>query len=60
MRFSTRVVLLQTVTAVAVVAVCAVVFLLIGIQQLRTEAENSSLIIARTVAVDRQLRADVA
>lgn len=60
MRFSTRVVLLQTVTAVAVVAVCAVVFLLIGIQQLRTEAENSALNIARTVAVDPQVRADVA
>jgi len=60
MRFSTRVVLLQTATAVAVVAVCAVVFLLLGIQQLRTEAENSALNIARTVAVDPQVRADVA
>ncbi|CAD6008445.1 ATP-binding protein [Agreia sp. COWG] len=60
MRFSTRVVLLQTATAVAVVAVCAVVFLLLGIQQLRTEAETSALNIARTLAVDPQVRADVA
>ncbi|KQP57978.1 sensor histidine kinase [Agreia sp. Leaf283] len=60
MRFATRVVLLQTATAVAVVAVCAVVFLLLGIQQLRTEAETSALNIARTIAVDPQVRAEVA
>ncbi|MBF4563189.1 sensor histidine kinase [Microbacterium sp. VKM Ac-2870] len=60
MRFATRVVLLQTATVVAVVAVCAAVFLLLGIQQLRAEAEASALNIARTIAVDPQVRAEVA
>jgi len=60
MRFATRVVLLQVATAAAVVAVCVVVFLALGIQQLRTEAENSALNIARTIAVDPQVRSEVA
>lgn len=60
MRFATRVVLLQTATVVAVVAVCAAVFLLLGIQQLRAEAETSALNIARTIAVDPQVRTEVA
>lgn len=60
MRFATRAVLLLGVTVVAVVAVCTAVFALLGIQQLREEAEKSALNIARTVAVDPQVRAEVA
>ncbi|WP_197464247.1 sensor histidine kinase [Microbacterium sp. TNHR37B] len=60
MRFATRAVLLLGVTVVAVVAVCTAVFALLGVQQLREEAENSALNIARTVAVDPQVRAEVA
>ncbi|MGB4778069.1 ATP-binding protein [Microbacterium sp.] len=60
MRFATRVLLLQLATVVAVVAVSAAVFLWLGVAQLRAEAENSALNIARTIAVDPQVREDVA
>ncbi|RLK48913.1 sensor histidine kinase [Microbacterium telephonicum] len=60
MRFTTRVLLLQLATVAAVVALCTVVFVLLGLQQLRAEAEASALNIARTIAADPQVRADVA
>ena len=60
MRFTTRVLLLQVATIVAVVLVSCVVFLLLGIQQLRAEAEGSALNIARTIAADPEVRARVA
>lgn len=60
MRFATRVLLLQLATVVAVVVVSAVVFLLLGVQQLRDEAESAALNIARTIAADPDVRATVA
>ncbi|UGB34365.1 sensor histidine kinase [Microbacterium sp. cx-55] len=60
MRFATRMLIVQVATQVAVVAVCAAVFLAIGVQQLREEAESSALNIARTVAEDAQVRQLVA
>ncbi|MFE7844592.1 ATP-binding protein [Microbacterium sp. NPDC057407] len=60
MRFATRVLLLQLATVVAVVVVCTAVFVAIGIQQLRAEAEASALNIARTVAEDPDVRRLVA
>ncbi|WP_336632258.1 MULTISPECIES: sensor histidine kinase [unclassified Microbacterium] len=60
MRFATRVLLLQLATVVAVVAVSSVVFLLLGVQQLREEAEGAALNIARTIAADPEVRAEVA
>ncbi len=60
MRFTTRVLMLQVATIVAVVLVSCVVFLLLGIQQLRAEAEGSALNIARTIAADPEVRARVA
>lgn len=60
MRFATRVLLLQLATVVAVVVVCTAVFMAIGIQQLRAEAEASALNIARTVAEDPDVRRLVA
>ncbi|MDF2555441.1 MAG: signal transduction histidine kinase regulating citrate/malate metabolism, partial [Microbacterium sp.] len=60
MRFSTRMLLVQVATQVVVVAVCAAVFLAIGVQQLRAEAESSALNIARTVAEDAEVRRVVA
>ncbi|MCT9820650.1 ATP-binding protein [Microbacterium sp. W1N] len=59
MRFTTRVLLLQLATVAGVVVVCTVVFLLLGVQQLRAEAESSALNIARTIAEDPQVRAEV-
>ena len=56
MRFATRMLLVQVTTQVVVVAVCAAVFLAIGVQQLRAEAESSALNIARTVAEDAEVR----
>lgn len=53
-------ILVQLATAAAVVAVCVLVFVLLGVQQLRAEAETSALNIARTIAVDPQVRAAVA
>jgi len=60
MRFATRVMLVQLATVAVVVAACVLVFVLLGIQQLRAAAETSALNIARTVAVDPQVRAAVA
>ncbi|WP_308163565.1 sensor histidine kinase [Microbacterium flavum] len=60
MRFATRVLLLQIATVVVVVAVSAVVFLLVGVQQLRDEAENAAVNIARTIAADPEVRTSVA
>lgn len=60
MRFATRVLLLQLATVVAVVVVSAAVFLLLGVQQLRNEAESAALSIARTIAADPDVRAAVA
>lgn len=60
MRFATRAALLLLATVVAVVAVCVVVFVILGVQLLRAEAETSALNIARTIAVDPQVRAEVA
>jgi two-component system CitB family sensor kinase len=57
MRFATRVMLVQLATVAVVVAACVLVFVLLGIQQLRAAAETSALNIARTVAVDPQVRA---
>lgn len=60
MRFTTRVLLLQLATVGAVVIVCTVVFALLGVAQLRAEAETSALNIARTIAADPQVRDGVA
>ena len=60
MRFSTQMLLLQLACVTAVVAVCTGVFVWIGVQQLRAEAESSALSIARTVAADADVRAGVA
>lgn len=60
MRFATRVLLLQLATVAAVVVVSCAVFLLLGIQQLRDEAETSALNIARTIAAVPDVRAEVA
>ena len=60
MRFSTQMLLLQLACVIAVVAVCTGVFVWIGVQQLRAEAETSALSIARTVAADADVRAGVA
>lgn len=56
MRFATRMLLVQVATQVAVVAVCAAVFLWLGVQQLRAETETSALNIARTVAESPQVQ----
>src|SRR6187431_50779 len=60
MRFSTQLLLLQLACVTAVVAICTGVFVWIGVQQLRAEAETSALSIARTVAADADVRAGVA
>ncbi len=60
MRFSTQMLLLQLACVIAVVAICTGVFVWIGVQQLRAEAETSALSIARTVAADADVRAGVA
>jgi len=59
-RFSTQMLLLQLACVTAVVAICTGVFVWIGVQQLRAEAESSALSIARTVAADADVRAGVA
>ena len=51
---------LQLVTQVCVVAACAAVFLFLGVQQLRAEAEASALNIARSVAAAPDVRELVA
>ncbi|MDN3310065.1 ATP-binding protein [Microbacterium oryzae] len=60
MRFTTRVFAMQLLAAAAVIAVCVSAFALLGIGQLRDEAESTALAVARTVASDPQVRADVA
>lgn len=60
MRFATRTLLLQFATVVLVVALCTGVYLLLAVQQLRAEAESSALGIARTLAEDPEIRAEVA
>jgi len=60
MRFSTQMLLLQLACVTVVVAICTGVFIGIGVQQLRAEAETSALSIARTVAADSDVRAGVA
>jgi two-component system CitB family sensor kinase len=60
MRFSTQMLLLQLGCVTVVVAICTGVFVGIGVQQLRAEAETSALSIARTVAADSDVRAGVA
>lgn len=60
MRFGTRVLLLQLVTVVAVVAASAGVFIVLGVEQLKHEAETSALSIARTVASAPVVRSEVA
>lgn len=60
MRFTTRVFAMQLLAATAVIAVCVSAFALLGIGQLRDEAESTALAVARTVASDPQVRADVA
>ena len=60
MRFATRLLLVQLATVAAVVAVCAVVFGWLAVQQLREESEAAALNIARTVAEDSDVEALVA
>jgi len=60
MRYSTRVLLLQLATVVAVVAVCAGVFSWITYDRLRDEAATSAVGIARSVASSPQVREEVA
>ncbi len=60
MRFTTRILVLQLATVVAVVLVCTGVFLLLTVQQLRAGAESAALNIARTVAEDPDVRSAVA
>ncbi|MDR2320595.1 MAG: sensor histidine kinase [Microbacterium sp.] len=59
-RFATRTLLLQLATVVLVVALCTGVYLVLAVQQLRAEAESSALGIARTLAEDPEVRAEVA
>ncbi|MDY7556947.1 sensor histidine kinase [Cryobacterium sp. 10C3] len=60
MRFSTQMLLLQLACVSAVVVICTGVFVWIGVQQLRAEAEASALSIARTVAADSDVREGIA
>lgn len=56
MRFATRVLLLQFLTVVAVVATSTAVFIGLSMAQLRDEAETSALMIARTIAAEPEVR----
>ncbi|GAT72766.1 sensor histidine kinase [Microbacterium hydrocarbonoxydans] len=60
LRFATRALLLHLATVALVVALCTGVYLALAVQQLRAEAESTALGIARTVAEDPQVRAEVA
>ncbi|WP_308164451.1 sensor histidine kinase [Agromyces sp. ISL-38] len=60
MRFATQVLLLQLACVVAVVAACTAVFAWLGVQQLRDEAESTALGIARSLAVEPDVREAVA
>lgn len=55
-RFATRALLLHLAAVVLVVALCTGVYLALGVQQLRAEAESTALGIARTLAEDAQVR----
>ena len=58
-RFATRALLLHLATVALVVVLCTGVYLLLTVQQLRAEAESTALGIARTLAEDPQVRAEV-
>ncbi|WP_018298122.1 sensor histidine kinase [Corynebacterium lubricantis] len=60
MRFTTRVLFLQLLTVATVVATSSVLFIGMSIMQLRDEAENSALMIARTIAAEPEVREQVA
>ncbi|MEJ6548838.1 sensor histidine kinase [Corynebacterium sp. USCH3] len=60
MRFSTKVLLLQLLTVVAVVAVCSGIFAWLSVGRLKQEAMSSAVSIARSVAEDPQVRSGVA
>ncbi|NQX10181.1 sensor histidine kinase [Microbacteriaceae bacterium VKM Ac-2855] len=60
MRFATRVLVLQLATVLAVLSVCVAVFLAFGVDRLREEAQGTALAIARTLAEDPDVRAQVA
>ncbi|MGN0097671.1 MAG: ATP-binding protein [Corynebacterium sp.] len=59
MRFSTKVLLLQLLTVFAVVAVCSGIFSWLSVERLKREAMNSAVYIARSVAEDPSVRAEV-
>ncbi|WP_211315603.1 sensor histidine kinase [Rathayibacter caricis] len=59
MRFATHVLVLQLATVSAAVLVCAGLVTALSVQQLRGEAEETALAIARTVAEDPDVRAAV-
>lgn len=59
-RFATRALLLQLAAVALVVALCTGVYLALTVQQLRAEAQSTALGIARTLAEDPQVRAEVA
>ncbi|MGH3689667.1 MAG: ATP-binding protein [Microbacterium sp.] len=58
-RLATRALLLHLATVALVVALCTGMYLLLAVQQLRAEAESTALGIARTLAEDPQVRAEV-
>nr|WP_201469468.1 sensor histidine kinase [Microbacterium hydrocarbonoxydans] len=58
-RFATRALLLHLATVVLVVTLCTGVYLALAVQQLRAEAESTALGIARTLAEDPDVRAQV-
>lgn len=60
MRFATHVLVLQLATVSAAVLVCAGLVTALSVQQLRGEAEETALAIARTVAEDPDVRSSVA
>lgn len=60
MRFGTKVLLLQLLTVATVVAVCAMIFTWLAVEQLKAGAESSALSIARTVAAEPEVRSEVA
>ncbi|MBO0984106.1 ATP-binding protein [Rathayibacter sp. SD072] len=59
MRFATHVLVLQLATVSAAVLVCAGLVTALSVQQLRGEAEETALAIARTVAEDPDVRSAV-
>lgn len=60
MRFATRVLLLQLLTVVTVVAVCTGTFAWLSVEQLKDDTEATALSIARTVAAEPGVRSEVA